>query len=184
MYAQKCRVRVSIAHILLAVTVLVLRQRQMVMNGRKHIANAVVITKDITNNSEMENRITPDFITSLKENEIFVFGCRRFGRHWEGAAAFALETFGAVFGQGEAPQGRSYAITTAGVGLTDVKAAVDRFTKYAMGHPEQHFLVTRIGCGLGGWRVPQIAPMFRDASSLNNVWLPKEFWDELNYCPP
>ena len=52
-YAQKCRVRVSIAHILLAVTVLVLRQRQMVMNGRKHIANAVAITKDITNNSEM-----------------------------------------------------------------------------------------------------------------------------------
>lgn len=106
MYAQKCRVRVSIAHILLAVTVLVLRQGQMVMNGRKHIANAVAITKDITNNSEMENRITPDFITSLEENEIFVFGCRRFGRHWEGAAAFALETFGAVFGQGEGPQGR------------------------------------------------------------------------------
>ena len=44
----------------------------------------------------MENRITPDFITSLKENEIFVFGCRRSGRHWEGAAAFALENFGAL----------------------------------------------------------------------------------------
>ena len=72
----------------------------------------------------MENRITPDFITSLKENEIFVFGCRRSGRHWEGAAAFAF------------------------------------------GHPEQHFLVTRIGCGLGGWRISQIAPMFRDASLL------------------
>lgn len=98
----------------------------------------------------MENRITSDFITSLKENEIFVFGCRRSGRHWEGAAAFALENFGAVFGQGEGPQGRSYAIVTAEVGLTDVKAAVDRFAKYAMGHPEQHFLVTRIGCGLGG----------------------------------
>lgn len=47
----------------------------------------------------MENRITPDLITSLKENEIFVFGCRRSGRHWEGAAAFALENFGAIFGQ-------------------------------------------------------------------------------------
>lgn len=62
--------------------------------------------------------------------------------------------------------------------------AVDRFAKYAMGHPEQHFLVTRIGCGLGGWRISQIAPMLRDASLLNNVWLPKEFWDELNYCRP
>lgn len=104
MYAQRFRVKVSIAHILSAVTVLVLRQRQMVMNGRKHIANTVVITKDFTINSEMDNRIPPDFITSLKENEIFVFGCRRSGRHWEGAAAFALENFGAVFGQGEGPQ--------------------------------------------------------------------------------
>lgn len=132
----------------------------------------------------MGNRITPDFITSLKKNEIFVFGCRRSGRHCEGAAAFALENFGAIFGRGEGPQGRSYAIATAGVGLVDVKAAVDRFTKYAMEHPELHFWVTRIGCGLGGWRVPQIAPMFRDASLLNNVWLPKEFWDELNYSHP
>ena len=128
----------------------------------------------------MGNRITPDFITSLKENEIFVFGCRRSGRHWEGAAAFALENFGAIFGQGEGLQGRSYAIATAGVGLADVQDAIDRFTKYAMEHPELHFLVTRIGCGLGGWRVSQIAPMFSDASLLNNVWLPQEFWDELS----
>ena len=129
----------------------------------------------------MNNRITPDYVTSLKENEIFVFGCRRSGRHWEGAAAFAVENFGAIFGQGDGPQGKSYAIATAGVGLADIILSVDRFTQYAMGHPEQNFLVTRIGCGLGGWRVPQIAPMFRDASLLNNVWLPKEFWDELEF---
>ena len=117
----------------------------------------------------MENRIAHDFITSLEDNEIFVFGCRRSGRHWEGAVAFALENFGAIFGQGEGLQGRSYAIATAGVGLADVKAAAERFKKYAMEHPELHFLVTRIGCGLGGWRAPQIAPMFGDASLLNNV---------------
>ncbi len=129
----------------------------------------------------MNNRITPDYVTSLKENEIFVFGCRRSGRHWEGAAAFAVENFGAIFGQGDGPQGKSYAIATAGVGLADIILYVDRFTQYATGHPEENFLVTRIVCGLGGWRVPQIAPMFRDASLLNNVWLPKEFWDELEF---
>ena len=129
----------------------------------------------------MNNRITPDYVTSLRENEIFVFGCRRSGRHWEGAAAFALEIFGAVFGQGDGIQGKSYAIATAGVGLVDIKVAVERFAQYAKEHPEQNFLVTRIGCGLGGWRVPQIAPMFREASLLNNVWLPKEFWDELDF---
>ena len=106
----------------------------------------------------MNNRITPDYVTSLKENEIFVFGCRRSGRDWEGTAAFALENFGAIFGQGDGPLGKSYAITTAGVGLADIKLSVDRFTQYAMEHPELNFLVTRIGCGLGGWRIPQIAP--------------------------
>lgn len=50
-----------------------------------------------------------------------------------------------------------------------------------MEHPELNFLVTRIGCGLGGWRIPQIAPMFHGASLLNNVYLPKEFWDELEF---
>ena len=93
----------------------------------------------------MENRITSNFITSLKENEIFVFGCRRSGRHWEGAAAFALENFEAIFGQGEGLQGKSYAIATAGVGLADIHFAVKRFTKYAIEYPELHFLVTRIG---------------------------------------
>ena len=103
MYAQRFRVRVSTV----AVQWVVIHPRLMETSGRKHTVNAVVITKGIINNSEMGNRITPDFITSLKENEIFVFGCRRSGRHWEGAAAFALENFGAVFGQGEGPQGRS-----------------------------------------------------------------------------
>ena len=74
----------------------------------------------------------------------------RSGRHWEGAAAFALENFGAIFGQGDGIQGKSYAIATAGVRLADIKVAVERFTQYAIEHPEQNFLVTRIGCGLGG----------------------------------
>ena len=123
--------------------------------------------------------VTPDFIQTLRDNEIFVFGCRRSGRHWEGAAAFALENFGAKFGQGEGPQGQSYAIATAGVGLKRIQKVVDRFIKYAQEHPEKQFLVNRIGCGLGGWRVWQIAPLFRKAAVLNNIALPQEFWDEL-----
>lgn len=84
----------------------------------------------------MNNRITLDYVTSLKENDFFVFGGRRSGRHWEGAAAFAVENFGAIFGQGDGPQGKSYAIAIAGVGLADIILSVDRFTQYAMGHPE------------------------------------------------
>ena len=49
----------------------------------------------------MEHRITREWINSLKENEIFVFGCRNSGKHFDGASSFALKHFGAVMGQRE-----------------------------------------------------------------------------------
>ena len=45
----------------------------------------------------------------IQEDEIFVFGCRNSGRHFDGASCFALEHFGAIMGQREGRQGRSYA---------------------------------------------------------------------------
>lgn len=124
---------------------------------------------------EKNIRITPSLITLLKDNEIFVFGCRRSGRHWEGAAAYALEHFGAIFGQGNGRQGQSYAIATAGVDLIEIKKSVYEFIDYAKAHPKLKFLVTPIGCGLGGWRPENIAPLFRDAIGIENIWLPVEF---------
>ncbi len=41
------------------------------------------------------NRITPEWIEFLVENEIFVFGCLNSGRHLDGASDFAFECFGA-----------------------------------------------------------------------------------------
>ena len=125
--------------------------------------------------------ITPKWIVSLKENEIFVFGCRNSGRHWDGASAFALKHFGAIMGQREGRQGQSYAIPTIGgvIGLKEIRKSVATFTQYAAEHPELYFLVTPIGCG-GGCRSPRaIAPMFREAAKLPNVSLPQEFWDIL-----
>lgn len=128
---------------------------------------------------DWESRVTPDYVTMLRPDEVFVFGCRHSGRHWEGAASFALAHFGAVFGQGEGPQGQSYAIPTAGVCLRHIGDAVGRFTQYAARHPEKRFLVTAVGCGLGGWRPSQVAPFFRKAAALKNVWLPQVFWEQL-----
>ncbi len=128
-----------------------------------------------------EKRITPEWIETLKENEIFVFGCRNSGRHFDGASAFALKHFGAVFGQREGRQGQSYAIPTIGgvIGLKEIRHSVMTFTQYAAKHPELHFLVTPIGCG-GGCQSPKyIAPMFKEAAKLENVSLPKGFWDIL-----
>lgn len=120
-------------------------------------------------------RVTPEFVSTLTENEIFVFGCRRSGRHGEGAAAYAMEHFGAVYGQSSGLQGQAYAIATAGVDLTEIRDSVDRFLEYARMHTELKFLVTPIGCGLRGWDAEDIAPLFREAIDMENIWLPKEF---------
>lgn len=124
------------------------------------------------------DRITPDFINELKENEIFVFGSNQQGLHQGGAAAFAMSNFGAVWGQGEGLQGQSYAIPTM-EGIDNLKAAVDRFTKFADEHPELHFFVTKIGCGIAGYPVYEIAPLFKKCIALENVALPIEFWEIL-----
>lgn len=122
-------------------------------------------------------RITPSWIETLREDEIFVFGCRNSGRHFDGASCFALEHFGAIMGQREGRQGQSYAIPTIGgtIDKKELKDSVMRFTQYAIEHPELKFLVTPVGCGGGGWRPSIVAPMFREASALSNVYLPLLF---------
>jgi hypothetical protein len=127
-------------------------------------------------------RITPSWIETLREDEIFVFGCRNSGRHFDGASCFALEHFGAIMGQREGRQGQSYAIPTIGgtIDKKELKDSVMRFTQYAIEHPELKFLVTPVGCGGGGWRPSMVAPMFQDASKLQNVYLPQVFWENLS----
>lgn len=128
--------------------------------------------------SYYENRITPDRITSLQPNEVFVFGSNAQGNHGGGAAAFAMHNFGAVWGQGEGMQGQSYAIPTM-EGIDSLQAAVWRFIDYADSHPDKRFLVTRIGCGIAGYRVSEIAPLFKPCIKLENVSLPADFWKVL-----
>lgn len=125
-----------------------------------------------------EPRVTPDNITELKANEIFVFGSNAHGMHKGGAAALAMKKFGAVWGQGEGAQGRCYAIPTM-EGLDSMAEAIDRFTAYAGKHPEQRFLVTRVGCGIAGYTAAQVAPLFKACITLENVSLPSDFWQAL-----
>ena len=124
-------------------------------------------------------RTTPERIVSLSPDEVFVFGSNIQGWHNGGAAQYALNHFGAVMGQPEGMQGQSYAIPTTGCSLLGISDAVARFTDYARQHPEKHFLVTAIGCGVAGYRPADIAPMFADAARLQNVSLPRAFWQFL-----
>ena len=123
-------------------------------------------------------RVTPPVVRNLEENEIFVFGSNANGYHGGGAAAVAMHRFGAVWGQGEGLQGKSYAIPTM-EGLEKLKEAVDRFTDFADQHQELRFLVTMIGCGSAGYSPREIAPLFKGCIYLENVALPSGFWKVL-----
>ncbi len=120
-------------------------------------------------------RYTPENITTLAEDEIFVFGSNLQGMHGGGAAAVACRCFGAVWGQGVGLQGQSYAIPTMQGGVETIEPYVNDFITFAKEHPEQRFLVTKIGCGIAGFREEEIAPLFAKALGVPNIILPFSF---------
>ena len=124
----------------------------------------------------MYNReFTPERISQLKPNEIFVFGSNLSGAHGGGAARLAYDRFGAVWGQGVGLQGQSYGIPTMHGGVDVIKPYVDEFVAFAKQHPEMKFFVTKIGCGIAGFTTEEMAPLFADAVDVENVILPQEF---------
>ena len=118
---------------------------------------------------------TPDFITNLSDNEIFVFGSNIHGMHGGGAAKIACRKFGAEWGIGVGKTGQCYAIPTMHGGIEEIKPFVDDFIDYAKEHVEFHFLVTRIGCGIAGFTDMQMAPLFDGLLEQDNVSLPREW---------
>ena len=119
-----------------------------------------------------KGRITPSWIDSLKENEIFVFGSNLRGMHAGGAAYVAHRKFGAIMGQGVGLQGQSYVIPTMQGGVETIRPYVDEFILFAKEHPNMTFLVTRIGCGIAGFTDDEIAPLFEKAHDVENIVLP------------
>ncbi len=118
---------------------------------------------------------TPDNISELKEDEVFVFGSNLEGMHGGGAAFAAWKKFGAVMGCGVGLRGQSYAIPTMQGGVETIEPYVSSFIAFAKEHSELFFYVTRIGCGIAGFRDKEIAPLFGGAVGLENVCLPESF---------
>ena len=122
-------------------------------------------------------RYTPERISELKDNEIFVFGSNLAGAHGGGAAWLAFKQFGAVWGEGVGMYGQTYAIPTMQGGVKTIEPYVDKFCEYVWCHPELTFLVTRIGCGIAGFKDEEIAPLFADLIDTDNVSLPQQWVD-------
>ena len=130
-----------------------------------------------------DKRIAPNFITDIEPEGVFVFGSNVQGSHTGGAALYAIEHFGAINGQSEGIQGQSYAIPTDGNTFEELKEAVGRFTDYVVMHPQNKFMLTSIGCGTAGYSVKQIAPLFQQAYSFGNVYVPESFLKYMSKNP-
>lgn len=133
----------------------------------------------------INTRITPENITALAENEIFIFGSNLSGIHGAGAAKMALQ-WGAVWGQYNGLQGQTYAIPTKSANITrtltiaEIKPYVGEFIEFAKTNPDKIFLTIEIGCGLAGLTPDEVASLFLEASNVQNIHLPLRFWDVLN----
>ena len=147
----------------------------------KETGAAMDYAEDFFSIKDALRRVTPDNIQALRPGEVFVFGSNLQGQHIGGAARLAADRFGAVWGQGRGLQGQSYALPTMNLSLEEIAKYVDEFIWYADQHPELTFFVTRVGCGIAGFRDEQIAPLFARAYSLPNVYLPASFWKILTY---
>ena len=128
-------------------------------------------------------RIAQDCIKVLGPDEVFVFGSNVLGKHNGGAALYALKHFGAIDGQAEGIQGQSYAIPTDGNTFEELIEAVGHFTDYVVMHPQNRFMLTDIGCGTAGYTPEQIAPLFQQAYSFGNVYIPESFFKYMPQDP-
>ena len=120
---------------------------------------------------------TPENITSLKENQIFVFGSNLNGNHIGGSARQALENFGAIEGQGEGLQGQSYAFPTLDnkmkkVSKKALEESKEKLYQCAIDNPQKEFLVTKVGCGIAGFKEEEIKQVFK-GDKPKNIVLPK-----------
>ena len=129
----------------------------------------------------MIERTTPEIIKTISENEVFVFGSNLSGRHGKGAAKTAL-SWGAKYGQASGIQGKTYGIPTKDasirrtLSIEEIKPFVDDFIEWAKYNSGNIFYVTEIGCGLAGLKPKEIAPLFKEAVNVDNIYLPARFW--------
>ena len=133
----------------------------------------------MSKNRKENPNIASDCIDTLEKDEIFVFGSNLAGHHMGGAARVANIKFGAEWGVGVGLTGQSYAIPTMQGGVETIRPYVDEFVEFANQHQNMKFLVTRIGCGIAGFKDEETAPLFGKAVSVSNIYLPQKFYDIL-----
>lgn len=157
----------------------------------KHVEKQLGKKISSSNTKEEKREYTPENITSLNPNEVFVFGSNTEGKHGKGAALTAKQKFGAKQGQAEGLQGQSYAIITKDLNKGErsiplkydtrntrsIQDGIERFLYFARQNPDKKFYVTKLGSSLAGYSVAEIKDLFKNSLNVipENVILPKEY---------
>jgi|GEM_PF-137780 len=166
-----------------------LNERQLTFNQVEPVKVGLVETQATEGVETITAQPSPDRITSLTANQVFVFGSNTQGRHGKGAALQAV-AFGAEYGNPRGRQGQAYAIATKdltlpqgqqlrSVSLNEIESQITTFLEHVIAHPENEFLVTRFGCDLAGYTEQEIGGLWIGKDIPANVRLPQAFLDVL-----
>jgi hypothetical protein len=128
-------------------------------------------------------KYTPENITKLESNQVFVAATNLSGIHGAGSAKLAYQKFGLKWGFTSGLCGQVYAIPTKDrkiqflLPISEIEKSVNKFLVCVQNNPNLEFLITRIGMGLANGKIEDIAPLFKDFINLPNVSIPKDFYD-------
>lgn len=124
-------------------------------------------------------------IKSIRPGQIFVFGSNTQGRHGKGAAKFAYDKCGAIYGRAYGIQGNSYAIVTKdltkkyhpSISTNEIQSQIVELYRYADHHSDLTFFVAYSGAGtnLNGYTSDQMAKMFATRSIPDNIVFESRF---------
>jgi hypothetical protein len=138
----------------------------------------------------------PMTLKDLGDNGYLVVGTNVDGAHSGGAARFAHDNLGLVWGVGEGESGRAYALPTLNFGKTqfekdpkkyfgvdfklsesELLAAMLRFQHHARLNPEKKWYLTKIGLGIAGFDLWTIHKLFwsTELMLLDNIVYPPDF---------
>ena len=115
-----------------------------------------------------DSQYTPECISVLKEDEIFVLGSNLLGHHMGGAARTARRVFNAEMGVAEGLTGCAYALPTLNEDMRQVapealRASFRRLLLFALDHPMLTFYLTEVGCGIAGWSAEEVSALLWEA---------------------
>jgi hypothetical protein len=146
---------------------------------------------------------TAENTTSLKPNQIFVYGANKDYKNYGGAAGDARRYFGAGGGNPEkgykGPKGgpgivgQSYGVITKKApddapesfysktpeGKAIVKKEIKKLVRTMRANPDKEFILTDFGTQMAGFKHSDIVEMFGDAILQPNAVLPKGFYKQL-----